>query len=188
VLLELTLADRVTFEDSKIVLDDATPTGDDILDEGLERIKQSKKNRKPSYWVNKLSGIKKIKERLLDRLVHKGILRREEHRILRVIPSKRYPTVHGGPEKKLRDSIRAAILDGIEPEERTGILISLVSACSLVNEIFEKAERKAAQKRIKEIAKGEPIGKAVSETVAAVEIAVIAAVMASTIAATSASS
>lgn len=186
--MELTLSDRVTFEDGKIVLNDTTSTGDDILDEGLERIKHSKKNRKPSYWVSKLSGIKKMKDRLLDRLVHKGILRREEHRILRVIPSKRYPTVHGEPEKKLRDSIRAAILDGVEPEERTGILISLVSACSLVDEIFEKAERKAARKRIKKIAKGEPIGKAVSETVAAVEAAVIVAVVAPTVATTSASS
>ncbi len=181
VLMELTLEGRLVIEKGKFKLIDTTPIGDDILDDALSKIKSSRKNRKPAYWVSKLSGIKKLKDRLLERLVHKGILRREEHRILRVIPSKRYPTVYAEPEKKLRDRIRAAILNGVEPDEHTTIVISLVSACNLVNEIFEKDERKAARKRMKEIIEGEPIGKAVSDTMAAVQVAVTAAIVAVTI-------
>jgi hypothetical protein len=188
VLMELTLRQRVSIEDNKFVIRDATPTGDDILDEALAKIQSSKKNRKPQYWVSKLSKIKKMKDRLLDRLVNEGILRREEHRILRVIPSKRYPTVYSGPEMKLRKQIRSVVLQGKKPDERTMIITSLVQACNLVKEIFEKEERKEAKKRMKEISKGDAVAKAVTDTVAGVQAAVIAAISVSTIAATSSSS
>jgi hypothetical protein len=187
VLMELTLRQRLSIEDSKCILNDSTPTGDDILDEALAKIGSSKKNRKPQYWVSKQCGVKKMKDRLLDRLVNEGILRRQEHRILRVIPSKRYPTVYSGPEMKLRERIRSVVIQGKDPDERTMVIISLVNACSLINEIFEKEERKAAKSRIKELSKGEAVGKAVSDTVAGIQAAVMVAITASTIAATSSS-
>ena len=178
ILLELTILDKIVLEGDKFIVKDATPTGDDIFDEALAKIHASKKIRKPSYWVSKLSGIKKLKDRLLERLVKQGILRREEHKVLWVIPTPRYPTLSGAPEMKRRELIRNAILHNVEPDERTGILISLVSACSLVNEIFEKEERKAAKQRVKEIAKGETVGKAVSDNVAGVQAAVIIVIIA----------
>ncbi|MFH1754662.1 MAG: GPP34 family phosphoprotein [Candidatus Latescibacterota bacterium] len=184
ILMELTLAGRLAIEEQKFVLIDPTPTGDDILDEALARIKSSKIYRKPGYWVSKLSGIKKIKDRLLGRLVNQGILRREEHRILRVIPSRRYPTAYSVPEMKLRERIRTVVLKGKKPDERTVVIISLVNACNLIKEIFDKEERKAAKKRIKEITESEAIGKAVSDTVAGVQAAVLATITATTVAAT----
>lgn len=185
VLMELTLRQRLHLEDKKFSICDPTPTGDDILDEALAKIASSKKSRTPRYWVSKLSGIKKMKNRLLDRLVYEGILRREEHRILRVIPSKRYPTVYSGPEMNLRERIRSVVLDGKQADDRTMIIISLLSACKLVNEVFDKEERKRAKKRIKEISKGETVGKAVSDTVAGIQAAVFVAITASTIASSS---
>ncbi len=173
ILLELTILDKIVLEGDKFIVKDATPTGDDIFDEVLAKIHASKKSRKPSYWVNKLSGIKKLKDRLLDRLVGQGILRRKEHNVLWVIPTKRYPTLSGAPEMKRRELIRTAILHNVKPDERTSILICLVNACSLVNEIFEKEERKVAKKRIKEIAKDEAVSKAVSDIVAGIEAAVV---------------
>jgi Golgi phosphoprotein 3 len=184
VLMELTLQRRLSIAEDKFTVSDPTPTGDDILDEALAKIKASQKSRKAKHWVSKLAGIKKMKERLLDRLVNEGILRREEHRILRVISTKRYPTAYSGPEMKLRGRIRSVVLDGKTPDERTVIIISLLSACKLVNEVFVKEERKEANKRIKEICKGEAVGKAVSDTVAAVHAAVFVAIIASSAAST----
>jgi Golgi phosphoprotein 3 len=187
-LMELTLRGRLRLKDGKFAVNNPTPTGDDLLDEALTRIRSSKKERKSKYWVSKLSGIKKMKNRLLDRLVDQGILRREERRILRVIPSKRYPTVYSGPEMKLRERIRSVVLEGKKPDERTMIIISLLYACKLVNEVFEKDERKKAKERIKEISKGDAVGKAVSDTVAGIQAAVMVAITASTVASTAASS
>ena len=184
VLLELSLQDRIVLEGGKFIVRNTTPTGNDIFDEALAKIRASKKTHKPSYWVSKLSGLRKLKDRLLDRLAMQGILRREAHKVLWVFPTQRYPTLSGGPEMKRRELIRSAILHRVEPDERTGILISLVSACNLVNEIFSKEERKAAQKRVKEIAQGEAVGKAVSDAVAGVRAAVAAGIAASMIAST----
>ena len=130
--------------------------------------------------MSKLCGVKKLKDRLLDRLVRQGILRREEHKVLWVIPAKRYPTLSGAPEMRRRELIRSAVLHQAKPDERTAILISLVGACGLVKEIFKKEERKKAKKRIKEIAKDEAVGKAVADTVAGVQAAVLTAITAST--------
>jgi Golgi phosphoprotein 3 len=185
VLLELSLRDSIVLQDGKFTVRNPAPTGDDILDEALAKMRASGKSHKPSYWVSKLKGLRKMKDRLLDRLVGRGILRREEHKVLWVFPANRYPTLSGAAEMKRRDQIRSAVLHGEEPDERTFILISLVNACSLVNEIFSKEERKAARERIKIIIKGEAVGKAVSDIVAGVRVAVVAAVAASTVASTS---
>jgi len=171
-LMELALRGRLRLKEGKFVADNPTPTGDDILDEALARIRASKKEHKPKHWVSKLSGIKKMKDRLLQRLVDQGILRREEHRILRLIPSKRYPTVYSGPEMELRERIRDVVLKEKQPDERTVIIISLLHACKLVNEVFEKGERREAKRRIKQIIKGEAVGKAVSDTVAGIQAAI----------------
>jgi Golgi phosphoprotein 3 len=173
VLLELTIMDKIVLEEGKVIVKDATPTGDDIFDEALAKIQASKKIHKSSHWVEKIKGIKKLKDRLLDRLVQHSILRREEHKVLWVIPTERYPTLNGTPEMKRRELIRSALLHNVKPDERTAVLISLVKACNLVKEIFEKEERKTAKKRIKEIAKEEVVGKAVSDIVGGIEAAVV---------------
>ncbi|MFQ5822601.1 MAG: GPP34 family phosphoprotein [bacterium] len=189
VLMELSLMGRLHIDKKNLVVVDATPTGDDILDEALTIIKHSKRKRNAQYWVSKLSReIKNLKERLLNRLIHKGILKKEEHRILWVFPSQRYPTEDAKVEQEVRDGIRAIILDGKTPEPRMAVLISLVNACNLVGEIFSREERKVARKRVKEIAKSNLIGMAVSDTVAGIQVAISAAIAATVVASSSSSS
>lgn len=177
ILMELTLNRRLHTDEKNLVVVDAASTGDDVLDEALTKIRESKRNRNAKYWVNKLSkGITDLKGRLLNRLVHKGILRREEHRILWVIPSQRYPTKDAKMEQGVREHIRAVILDGKMPDSRMTMLISLIKACNLVNELFSRKERKIARKRIKEIAESDLIAKMISDTIAGIQAAITAAV------------
>lgn len=175
-LLDLSLMDRITIENKKLILRDDKLTGDEIIDEAIAKIRQSKKTHKPDHWVVKLSGIKKMKDRLLDRLVYQGILRKEEKKVLWVFPSKQYPTVNGKPERDTRALIRAALLEGAAPDERTKMIVSLVVACDLINEIFPKGERRQAKKRAKEIAAGDPFGKAVADMTRATQTAIVASV------------
>jgi hypothetical protein len=182
-LMELMLEGRLDLTGKEVTGVDPSPLGDDILDEALANIQQSKRNRKPQYWVERFCGVKNPKDRLLERLVTKGILRREEHRILWVIPTQRYPTEEEEPELEVRARVRAAVLAGETPEPRTALLLSLVDACDLVGEIWSKEERKQARKRIKEIVASEPIGQAVSDTVTMILAAVIASSTAATAAA-----
>jgi hypothetical protein len=188
VLMELVLRGKLRADKKNLVIVDAALTGDDILDEALTKIKQSKRDRNIKYWVGKLSrGIKDFKGRLLDRLIGKGILRKEKRRILGAIPSRRYPMKDTKAEQEVRNRIRAVILGGANLDPRIVMLISLVRACGLVNEIFSREERKLAGKRLKEITKKELIGKVVSDMVAEIMAAIVACIVASTAASSSSS-
>jgi len=165
-LADLILGDRLHLEDGKVTVISTATTGNEILDEALAMVAQSKKDRKLDHWIGKLSGMKDLRNRLLDRLVQEGILRRDEHRVLWVFPSHRYPTQEASPELLIRERIRAVILYDTEPDARTSMLISLANACELWKEILDREERKQAKARIKEIVQGEPIGKAIADAVA----------------------
>jgi Golgi phosphoprotein 3 (GPP34) len=68
------------------------------------------KQRKPHWWVDKLSG--KLQQQVLDALVARGWLRREERKVLGVSPADRYPGVLTGPEESLRARLRSVVLEG----------------------------------------------------------------------------
>lgn len=176
IIVKLIEAGSVRIEDKELV---AAPRGsarDEILDEILGMIRSSKRTRSLNHWVGKIgrSG-GKIKEKLLARLVDKRILGREEHRLLWVFPTKRYPQIDPRPEYGIRERVRSAIRGMTLPDERTAALISLIHASDLIGEIFEKGERRDAKRRAKEIAKSQPVGSAVAHAVEAVKVAVIAA-------------
>lgn len=182
-IVDLLLADRLAVDGKKkLSVVDAAPTGDELLDEMLVHIQQSKRTKSIGDWVRDFGngGIKKIQERLERRLVNKGILRDEEGKYLKLIPWHHYPTVDGAPEAETRERLREILLEGREPDARTAILISLVRASTLLNQLFPKAERKRADQRANEIAKGEVAGEAVSQAVEeAVAVTVAAMVAAS---------
>lgn len=180
-LLDLTLAGRLTTAGQTLVVADATPTGDDLLDDALARIAGARRGRDARHWVGDLSrAVPHLKARLLDRLIRRGILRRDEHRILALFSAPHYPAMDLTTEWQLRHGIRTVVLDGETPDARTAMLLSLVRACNLADAIFTRDERKAARRRLEEIARGETIGTAVVDGVAGMEAAVTAAVIAAT--------
>src|SRR5689334_11165290 len=48
-LLDLAMAARIDVADKRVVVLDATPTGDRLADQALERIAGSERNRRPGY-------------------------------------------------------------------------------------------------------------------------------------------
>ena len=176
IIVELIEAGFVRIEGQDLVAAPGGSARDELLDDILGMIRSSKRTRSLNHWVGKIgrSG-GKIKEKLLARLVDRRILGREEHRLLWLFPTKRYPQIDPRSEYGIRERIRSAIRGTTRPEERTAALISLVLAGDLIGEIFEKGERRDAKRRAKEIAKSQPVGSAVARAVEAVKVAVIAA-------------
>ncbi|HLT18188.1 MAG TPA: GPP34 family phosphoprotein [Thermomicrobiales bacterium] len=187
-LIDLARQGRIDTVDDKIVVTDPTPTGDDVLDEALQTIQASKKPRDARHWVGKLGGRKGLKEQLARRLVERGILREEEHKFLWIFQSPRFPTSDPGPEASLRGQIRDVVLAGIQPDERLLLLLSLIKATDLTNQIFERGERRQAKRRIKELVEGEEFGRAVGKAVADATTAVVIAASAAAITASTAAS
>jgi hypothetical protein len=186
VLTELFLQDRLSLQDGKVAIVDAGATGDPVLDDALRRIAESKP-RDAKHWVNKLPRAW-IKERVLDRLIERGVLRREEHRILWIIPADRFPAEADSPEHHVREAVRAAVLDGATPQPRAAVLIGILKACDLLDTVFSKEERKRHRDRIDQIAGVEMMGQAVSKAVKDMQAATMAAITAATTAAVVSSS
>ncbi len=182
-LVELVISGRLGMAGGGLVVADGSPTGDDALDDALAQIEYSRRARDPEYWVGRFGSLHP-KGNLIKSLLDKGILRREERRILWVIPSDRYPARDAGPERDVRERIRAVILDGAEPQPRDAALISLIKACDLTDEVFYSDERERARQRLDSIADSELIGKAVSGAVARAQAATQAAVTGAVVAAT----
>jgi golgi phosphoprotein 3 len=190
VLAELISAGRLGMDDrGRVSVIDASPTGDDLFDDVLAQIVERKKPRTLKDWVLSLGqGKLKVVQRLESRLVGRGILREEEGRILWVFPTHRFPEMDSTPEMVVRERLRAVVLGGETPDARTSMLLALVKATRLVNEVFGKEQRDTAKARIEELTHGEASGAAVSGAVKAVEAATMAAVMASVAASSAASS
>jgi hypothetical protein len=173
---ELIDAGLLRIEGKTLVAGAAGSARDEFLDGILALVRSAKRARDLRYWVGRIgrSG-GKIKAEVAERLVRKGIVRREEHRVLMVFPTTRFPQVNPMPEYSVRERVRSAIRGMTPPDKRTAALIALLHACDLVGTLFDKGERREAKKKAKEITAGQPIGSAVARTVEAVRAAVIAA-------------
>jgi Golgi phosphoprotein 3 len=179
-LADLALEGKLVLDEKKrLVVLDATPTGDSILDEALERIQDSPKKKNAQYWVDALSGkIKKFQKRMAEKLVEKGIVAVEERRLLWIIPYEAYPQQDASAKYWIKQSLRTLVLAGEKPEAHTLALLSLVKACRLLDFIFTRDERKAARKYIDQLLKSEVFGPAVTQVIEDIESAASAAVIA----------
>lgn len=182
-LAELLLRGRLDVEDGKLRATNVSPLGDSVLDHALTTMEDSRP-RDAKKWVGTLAR-DHVKDRVLNQLIQKGVLRREEHRILWVIPNDRYPAENFAPERAVRESVRAAVLEGATPQPRTAALIALLKACDLTGVVFSRDERKQSKERIDDVSRGEAMGEAVSRAIKEMQAAVTAAVVAAGVAASS---
>ncbi|AFY69812.1 hypothetical protein Pse7367_1523 [Thalassoporum mexicanum PCC 7367] len=178
VLSDLILQDRLKLELGNLVVKKNAATGDDILDSVLTQIAEAPLQA-PSKWIASLSAAsEQLRDRLLERLIEQGILRREEHKVLWVISSPHYPMQDSSSESESRDRIRAAVLEGKQPDPRTTALISLVKACKLVGEVFSETELPLCDRRIPEIINAGFAGKSVTDVVNCIDESTLAAITA----------
>jgi Golgi phosphoprotein 3 len=178
VLSDLILQNRLSIEQGKVVVVQKAATGDDILDSMLTQI-DAAPPKAPQEWVVGLSGESEhLRDRLLERLIDKGILRREEHKVLWVLSSPHYPMQDRSSELESRDRIRAAVINGKQPDPRTTALISLVKACKLIGEVFSETELPLSDRRIPEIINAGFAGKSVTDMVNCIDESTLAAIRA----------
>lgn len=177
-LLELAFQNRIDTDLTHLSLVNPKPTGEEMLDPLLEKIVTAKDKKDAKYWVGVFSADgETIREKVLRRLVQRGILKQEEKKILWVIPGRRYPMVNDQEEREVRKRIRSVVVDGEVPGPRDVVLVSLASACQLLRSVFTDADLLKYSARIAEVSKMDLIGRAVSKSVAEVQEAVMRAVL-----------
>lgn len=176
VLMDLAFRSKIDTDLEKLFVVDPTPTGEVLLDDVLAEIGASEEVQSADYWLSHVAeGWAQIESAVLSRLVERGILRREEHRILWVVRTRRYPMIDGQEEKEVKLRLVDALLGDAIPSPRDAALISLCSACDLVTTVLSKKEAERVQDRIRSVQDLDLIGHAMNETIRRLQAAVLEA-------------
>ena len=184
-LLDLATRERIAADGdgarARLCVVDAAPAGDALLDTALARLDKPLRAQKA---VERLArGTRTL---VLERLVERGLVRRERSRLLGVLPITTWPPVDPGPREDLRGRVAEVLLHGAQPDQHLALLISLVHAVKAEHRIVD-GSRRQLRARAAEVAEGEWAGQAVRKAVQAVQTSVMAAVVASSVAASSSS-
>ena len=172
VLMELAMENRIDTDLESLILVDATPVGDSLLDPTLAMIAEGAEDQKDArHWVEQTAQkAPAIREEALDRLVERGVLEREDDRFLWVFRSRRYPTIDGEAEREVKLRIMGVLFSDEIPSPRDVVIICLAHACGIFSELLSKRELEQATARIEQVRKLDLIGQAMSQSIQDFEI------------------
>lgn len=167
VLVDLAFENRIDTDLQRLLLLDAKPTGDELLDPTLADIADAEATFDTRHWLERgqrrADDIRRI---ALDRLVKRGILERQANRLLWVFGSRRYPLKDGEAQREVKLRIEDVLLgDGI-PDARDVVIICLADACGLFRELFSQRQLDKALPRFQYVRKMDLVGRAVTDAVA----------------------
>ncbi len=178
VLMDLAMENRIDTDLENLVLIDATPLNDSLLDPTLVEI-EAGENNTTRYWVEHVAqNAYAIREEALSRLIAQGILKREEDRFLWVFSSRRYPMIDGRAEREVKSRIMGLLFSDEIPDPRDVTIICLAEACGIFGELLSKEELDKASPRIEQVRKLDLIGQAMSRAIYDIEVSVAASVQA----------
>ena len=180
VLADLAVAGKIDTDPERLTVLDPSPTGDPLLDPWLALITAEKKPRSVAHWLSVLADRQKeIEQPALDRLMARGILRREDKKILGDSGLRRSPTVAAQARTAVRTRLGELILGEDLPDPRDAILVSLLRGCRLTDHIFDGPEFAAREQRLATLAKMDLVGREVATATTEAIIALSTAMNAS---------
>lgn len=172
-LMDLALAGRVDTDRDRIELVDRTPTGDSVADAALVHIAAPEAPDDARGLIHLLSlQVAAPRAQVLDRLVARGILRREEGKILWVFADRRYPKAGDRAEAAgVRARLRATLLQEEIPEPRDALLLGLARAAGLLPLVFSAEELQRVQPWLELVTRIESLNRSLGAAVAYVRAA-----------------
>ena len=182
VLMDLAMENRIDTDLNSLVLIDATPVGDSLLDPTLAEIAartEAGEKYDARFWVTHTSrNAAAIREEALHRLMVRGILERQDDRFLWVFRSRRYPAIDGRAEREVKLRIMGVLFSDEIPDPRDVMLICLADACDIFKELLSRHELTTASDRIAQVRRLDLIGQAMSRAILDIEMSVAASIQA----------
>jgi len=110
-----------------------------------------------------------LKDRLAARLAAQGLLERQDDRVLGLFPRTRWPAGATAHEAQVRDRLRAVVLGGARPDERTVALAGILQALDRLRAVLglDGAATREAKRNVQVLSEGDWAAKAVRDAVAA---------------------
>ncbi|CAG0887099.1 unnamed protein product [Darwinula stevensoni] len=179
ILIELAVRDRIELEKSgyrtrrltnrRVVVKNAAPTGDVLLDEALKHIKDTDPPETVQTWIEYLSGetwiptklkyqLRNVRERLAKNLVEKGVCSTEKQNFL-LFDMTTHPLKDNNIKGKLVKKVQDAVLskwvnDAQRMDKRLLSLIFLAHASDVLENAFAQLnddDYEVAMKRVREL-------------------------------------
>ncbi len=176
VLMDLAMENRIDTDLEHLILVDATPVGDGLLDSTLSAIAKGEK-QDVRFWVEHTAQhAYDIREEALSRLVDVGVLERQDDRFMWVFKSRRYPTIDGRAVREVKLRIMGVLFSDEIPDPRDVMLICLADACGIFRELLSSRESRQASDRIEQVRRLDLIGQSMSQAIHDIETSIAASV------------
>jgi golgi phosphoprotein 3 len=171
--------------ENKRVIPSFKKNGDMIHDLFADRIMNSHRNRRISFWISRLTNKSRLMKReIFNSLVNARIIKIEERKFLNIFPYKRYWFIDNSVRTDLIESLRGILLYGKNPDKKETMLLGLVEASKAYSLLSrERGESKILRKKNTGLLKGDVMSAEISQTIKEVQAAIIASITAASIAA-----
>lgn len=175
ILAEILLDKKIEIDDEKkIKVVNNYKYDDDILQESFDLIQNAGKANSVEECFNQISSIKKLNQRVAEKLCKKNILKAEEDKILFFFTRKIYPELNAEPEKNIINLLRNLVISANnEIEPKLIVLLSIIKNTCMLESVFEKNEIKQYEEKIESIIKGEKVGAIAKEVIEAIQVATL---------------
>lgn len=170
VLMDLMRWHRLDYDLRNIYVTDILPIGDDILDPILQilAIAPQLTQHPIAEWIDNLvPEAMTLRVRALRRLDQRGIIHREDEKILWVYGERRYPVLADTEVREVKARLLALCDNDTVPLPADAALMALAEATGLMRLFLGVAAYEKSRARIKEVAKTDLIGQAVAGLAAA---------------------
>ena len=172
VLMDLALENRIDTDLEKLILIDATPVGDDLLDPTLADIAAGEESD-ARYWVGRTASRgEEIRDEALKRLVDLGILEKRDESFLWVFRARRYPSIDGKVEREVKLRIMGVLFSDEIPDPRDIVVICLADACGIFSELLTSREIESVAPRIEQVRRLDLIGQATTQAIRDIEVSI----------------
>ena len=172
IILDLSLAGCIDTDLHQLTVINPAPTGDILLDVWLSHFQTAPQPRTVMFWLREMAlQQEEIHQAAVDRLIQRGILRREERRLFWVFSLRCYPTLDGTERTEVRTRLSQLILGNDLPTPRDAVLLSLIHGCRLSEHLFAGLDLAARKHRLETLASTDLVGREVSvATVASLDV------------------
>lgn len=169
-LMDLALENRIDTDLERLMLVDATPMEDSLLDPVLSQIAADSTGRDTSFWLQHIAAQgEEIRDRALARLVERDILNLVGDDFIflatGVSRTRYYPSEDGQAEEDIKLRIMRVLFANEIPDPRDIAIISLLDACDQFDKIMDLSALEDARERIGIITQMDLIGRVVSDAI-----------------------
>ncbi|MEA3503753.1 MAG: GPP34 family phosphoprotein [Bacteroidota bacterium] len=178
-LFELAMMEKISLENKRIILKDSKKTKDPILDLVIELLEKSSKPKKIVTWLYKINFRNgKIKKLIRNSLYKKKYISKEEKKFLGIIPYTNYPLLKTREKIRLTTHLEKVLLHSNTIPETEALLFALMGATDILSTIIkDRAQRKKAKKRIKQLVKENELCTSYNEALREIQLAITASMV-----------